>query len=339
MPTVGRIIAQLYQQTTGDRIDGVIATDPLAVAEILRAAGPIQAGGIWLDADNVAEETLVRAYVRYSSDNNARRRFLEEVARGSFEAFRRSLTRKPIELIRNLGTVARGRHVQLYVADPAGQRAVVGLGLSGSAAAPANGDYLMPVGINTGANKLDAFLRRTVRWRVRLSPDGAAQATAGFTLANDGPAFGLPRYVIGPFDNRFRPGQNQQIATLYVAGGYGFTRATLDGRPVSAEAQADFGGLALTQDVGVQSRSSVTLGYDLTRPAAAERIGDDRLRYRLLLRPQATVRPDQARIAVEAPQGWRFTRLPPRAHVAGTGAVWAGAFDRERELVFELARG
>ena len=160
MPTVGQIITELYEKTTGDRIDGVIAADPLAVAEILRVAGPIQAGGAWMDADNVAEETLVRAYVRYESDNNARRRFLEEVARASFEAFRRSLATKPVELLRNLGAAARGRHVQVYVADPAGQRAIAGLGLSGSAAAPATGDYLMPVGVNTGANKLDAFLRR-----------------------------------------------------------------------------------------------------------------------------------------------------------------------------------
>jgi hypothetical protein len=40
MPTVGRIISQLYQQTTGDRIDGVIAADPLAVADILRGRSP-----------------------------------------------------------------------------------------------------------------------------------------------------------------------------------------------------------------------------------------------------------------------------------------------------------
>jgi hypothetical protein len=136
--------------------------------------------------------------------------------------------------------------VQVYVADPAGQRTVTGLGLSGSAVAPATGDYLMPVGVNAGGNKLDAFLRRTVRWRVRLNEEGAAQATAGFTLANDGPSSGLPRYIIGPYDSDYRAGQNEQIATLYVAGGYGFTKATLDGQPSGAEAQADFGGLALT---------------------------------------------------------------------------------------------
>ena len=88
----------------------------------------------------------------------------------------------------------------------------------------------------------------------------------------------------------------------------------------------------------MQARSTVTLGYQLARPAAAERLGDNRLRYRLLLRPQATVRPDQARIAVEAPRGWRFTALPPKAHATGSQAVWNGTFDRERELVFDLAR-
>jgi hypothetical protein len=226
----------------------------------------------------------------------------------------------------------------VYVADPAGQRTVVDLGLSGSAAAPATGDYLMPVGINAGGNKLDAFLRRTVRWRVRLNEEGAAQATAAFTLANDGPASGLPRYIIGPYDSDFQAGQNEQIATLYVAGGYGFTRASLDGQPSGAEAQADFGGLALTQQVGVMAKSTVTLGHELARSAAAERLGDDRLRYRLLLRPQATVRPDQAKITVEAPPGWRFSKLPATARAEKRSATWNGAFDREHELVFELAR-
>ena len=112
MPTVGRIITELYKQTTGDRIDGVIAADPLAVAEILKVGGPIQAGGMWIDADNVAEETLVRAYIRYEADNNARRRFLDQVARASFESFRRGLASNPIELIRSLGGAAKARPVR-----------------------------------------------------------------------------------------------------------------------------------------------------------------------------------------------------------------------------------
>lgn len=81
MPTVGGTMVRLYKEATGQRLDGVVAIDPLAVAEILRVAGPVTVGGITLDADNVAYETLVNAYVRYERDVDGRKRFLEEVAR------------------------------------------------------------------------------------------------------------------------------------------------------------------------------------------------------------------------------------------------------------------
>jgi hypothetical protein len=214
---------------------------------VLRVSGPIQAGEVRLTAENVASETLVQAYVRYADDNAARRRFLEQTARATFEAFRRALARRPLELVRGLAGAARGRHVQVYSRDPAGQQALLGLGVGGSAAAPAAGDYLMPVGINAGGNKLDAFLHRTLGWRVRLAADGSAAATASLTLRNAVPPVSLlPRYIVGPYDERFRVGVNEQIQTLYVAGGYGFTRATLNGKRVGAEAEADLGGLALT---------------------------------------------------------------------------------------------
>jgi Protein of unknown function (DUF4012) len=338
MPTVGRIITGLYQQVTGDRIDGVIAADPLAVAKVLDAGGPIQAGGKRLTSANVAQETLVQAYVRYAKDNPARKRYLEQVARASFASFQRAVVSRPAELVKGLAAAARGRHLQVYSADPAGQAALVGLGLAGGAAAPAEGDYLMPVGINAGGNKLDAFMERTLDWRVRLAADGSARATATLTLHNTVPSSGLPRYIVGPYDSRFRKGVNEQIQSLYVAGGYGFSRASLDGRPVGAEAEAELGGLALTQAVGVPAGATATLRYELARAAAAEVVGGDRLRYRLLLRPQATVRADQARVAVVAPSGWRFAALPPGARVKAGAAAWAGSLDRERELVFELAK-
>jgi len=228
--------------------------------------------------------------------------------------------------------------VQVYSRDPASQKALMGMGVGGSATAPAGADYLMAVGVNAGGNKLDAYLHRTLDWRVRLAADGSATATASLTLRNDVAVTGLPRTVVGPYDARFRKGVNQQIQTLYVAGDYGFTKASLDGRRVSAEAQQDFGGLALTQSVGVPAGDSATLAYRLTRPTAAQRLGEDRLRYRVLLRPQATVWPDTAKVAVVAPSGWRFAVLPAGARVDGATSTWTGTLDGERELGFELVR-
>jgi hypothetical protein len=153
LPTVGRIVTRLYEQAMGDRIDGVIAADPLVVAEVLRISGPIEVDGVRLTADNVAEETLVKAYVRYQRDNEARRDFLAQVAKSTFGAFLGALTKDPFALLRGLGAAARGHHLQLYTTDPDGQKALMRLGLGGSATAPQTGDYLMPVGINAAGNK------------------------------------------------------------------------------------------------------------------------------------------------------------------------------------------
>jgi hypothetical protein len=337
LPTVGQVVLPLYRQATGTRIDGVIAVDPLAVAEILRVSGPITVDGIRLDAGNVASQTLVDAYSRYASDNQARRAFLAKVARAAFTAFQRSLAGRPEELVRGLAIAARGLHVQVYSSDPAIERAMLGLGVGGSAAAPPNGDYLMPVSVNTGGNKVDAFLQRTVRYRVNLQPDGGAKTTASITLRNGAPARGLSRYVVGPFDDRFRAGENSQFQTLYVAGAYGFTRATRDGRPVSAEGQADLGAMAISQAVVIPPGRSVTLAYDLEREGAMQVTGS-RADYQLLVRPQAGVLPDRLEVSLQAPVGWEFISVPPGLRRQAGLVSWSGLLDRTRAFRVTLAR-
>jgi hypothetical protein len=336
LPSVGENLVRLYRRSTGQRLDGVIALDPFAVAEILRVGGPVTVAGTVLDAGNVAQQTLVGAYVRYQRDGAARERFLEQVAGQAVAAFQRALPGRAVDLVAGLASAARGRHLQLYSADAEAERALLGLGVAGSTAAPAQGDYLMPVGVNTAGNKLDAFLRRSLRYRVRLLADGGARANVALTLRNGAPASGLPRPVIGPFDARFRPGQNSQFQTLHLAGAYALAGATVDGRPAQVEAQAELGGLSLSQPVDVPAGQAVTLGFDLVRRDAVEVLDGDRIRYRLLLRPQATVHPDLVGVAVSPPPGWRISAAPPGGRVAGATASWSGRLDQERSLAFEL---
>jgi hypothetical protein len=336
LPTVGETMVRLYRNATGQRLDGVIALDPIALAEILRVSGPVTADGTTLDAGNVADQTLVRAYIRYERDQAARKRFLEDVAKQTMVAFQRTLPSRPIDLIKGLAKAARGRHLQVYSTDPDAERALLGIGIAGSTVAPAEGDYLMPISVNTAGNKLDAFLERRLRYQVRLQADGGARANAALVLRNTGPASGLPRYIIGPFDARFRAGQNSQFQTLHVAGAYGLAKATVDGRPAEVEAQEELGGLSLSQPVDIQAGKAVTLGFELVRKDAVEVLDDNRIRYRVLLRPQATFRPDRAEVSVSPPPGWRFVAPPPGGKLSGANAAWSGVLDQERSLVFEL---
>jgi hypothetical protein len=338
LPTVGRMIIPLYQRATGRRVDGVITVDPVAMAAILRINGPVTVGGTQLDGESIVDETLLRAYVRYEADPEARRRYLQEIAKSTAAALQQALRTQPVELLRGLAEAARSRHLQLYSTDPRSQRFLMDLGIAGSAAAPPQGDYLMPVSINSGGNKLDQFLQRTIRYQVDLQPDGGARTTASVTLRNDGPASGLPQYIIGPYTVEHRAGQNDQVQTLYVAGDYGFTGATIDGRPAAASSHAEFGGLALSQVVGVPSKSSVTLAYDLQRAGALQVLPGNRRRYQLTLRPQASVRPDQVKVSIDAPSGWRFAAPPDGLRLSRSTATWSGRLDRERVLTVDFVR-
>jgi hypothetical protein len=336
VPTVGKLIVAMYQRSTGERLDGVILVDPFALAKVLRVSGPITVEGVRLGPDRVVQALLLDAYVRYPTDKEARRSFVSHVGFQAAAATRRALAARPASLVRALADAARGRHLAVYATDPATQRILLELGIAGSATAPPVGDYLMPVGVNAAANKLDSFLRRRVRYSVRLLPDGDARVSASITLRNGAPSGGLPRYLIGPFDRRFQVGENRSLQTIYVAGAYGFTRATRDGRRVRAVTEEELNGLALTQDVSIPAGRSTTIAYDLVRHAAVQAEGEH-LHYRLLVRPQATVNPDRLDLAVTAPDGWYFPE-PPAGFTGDRSAIrWSGRLDEERSLDFRLA--
>lgn len=337
LPEVGKRIVELYQRTVGPSLDGVVVLDPLAVAEMLKVSGPLSVAGTRIDASNVADLTLVQAYVRFADDRTARRRFLADVARQTFARLHRVLAQDPEGLVRALAAAARGRHIQIYAVNAGVQEALVELGVAGSAAAPAHGDYLLPVGVNTAANKLDAFLERELRYEVHLGPDGSARTSVGIRLRNTVQLGRLPRYVVGPYDHRFRAGEHRLYQTVYLAGEYEFSRATLDHRPVAAAAGADVGALTLSQQVRIPVGRTVRLGYDLERSDAARRLGRG-MRYELLLRPQATMRPDSLQVSVHAPDGWRFVSVPEGTRNDRSRARWTGLLEREWTMVFILAR-
>lgn len=336
LPTVGRMIVALYRASGGERLDGAILLDPLALARILRVTGPIKVEGVRLGPTTLVNATMLDAYVRYGRDSVGRRRYLGLVGLRAAAAARRALSARPEALFRALADAAQYRHLAMYASDPAIEDILLSLGVGGSANAPPVGDYLMPVGVNAAGNKVDTFLQRDLRYVVRLQPDGGARVRAAITLHNGAPERGLPRYVLGPFDRRFRSGENRILQSLYVANSYGFTRAARDGRRVRAGADQEFRSLALTQVVSIPAGRSTTISYDLVRNAAVQ-AEDGHMRYRLLLRPQPTVKPDRLHVAVSAPAGWRFVQVPADFASDRSTVRWSGLLDREQLLEFVLS--
>jgi len=300
-PTVAKVIADLYPQSGGQPVDGVIAVDPQGLASLLRLTGPVRVPD-WperISGTNVVDVTLRQAYERFA-DRDVRRGFLGEVAGQIVRDISTSDLGDPGRITNALGPSVRQRHVQMHLTRPDEQRLVERLGAGGHMPV-ARSDSIMAVNQNAAANKVDYYLRRRLRYRVQLTPrDGAADVEAGLdvVLENTAPSVGLPEYVLGPSKPRFAPGENYTYLSLYTP--LEFRGARLDGRPVEMEEATELGRYVYSSFLSVPAGSARTLSLALMGSVPLEGGW-----YRLDLVRQALLAPDQVDVAVEVPAGWR----------------------------------
>src|SRR5690606_23464155 len=305
-PSDGRVMGDLYPQSGGRPVDGVIAVDPVGLAALLRFTGPIEVAGVPgpLTADDAAGFLLRDQYV-VLDDTEQRIDALEALAETAFERLTTGDLPGPRRVADVLGPVVEGGHIQAYAVDEDQQRFFERLGLDGGLP-PAEGDSLGVVVNNAVGNKVDLFLQRDVRYEVAWDPaTGALEATATVTLTNDAPAAGLPDYVIGsalPPGERPPTGTNRTYLSIYSP--WELEGARLDGEPVELERQREAGRYTYSLFVDVPPEGGTrTVELDLV---GALPVGAG---YELDVVAQPLVRPDRWSLVVE---------------VAGDGEITAG---------------
>ncbi len=82
-PSVADVMAQVYPQTGGGEIDGVLAVDPYTLAALMEFTGPIPVSGLDFDltSENQADSFTHGQYVEFGADQETREDFLGEVWR------------------------------------------------------------------------------------------------------------------------------------------------------------------------------------------------------------------------------------------------------------------
>jgi len=299
-PTAANVFEQLYPQSGGTPVSGVLAVDPVALAALLQLTGPVTVADwpVPLDAANTASILLHEEYLRLEGD--ARNRFLIGAAQAIFDKLTSVDLPGPGELARVLGPMARGRHLQLYsprVEEQAFFRSIDAAG----AMAPVVDDYLQVVTQNGSQNKIDWFQRRDVSYDVRYTPEtGEIGSIVRLRLTNDAPASGLPDYVIGGTPG-FSPGPGISRLWVSVYTPLGLVGATLDGRPVVPVRETELGRVVYSQFVDVGPGASATLELSLSG-----RIDPGR-QYRLDVGRQPTITPDNLSVRVGGADGWIVT--------------------------------
>jgi hypothetical protein len=106
--------------------------------------------------------------------------------------------------------------------------------------------------------------------------------------------------VIGPYDQRFLPGENRTYLSLYTP--FPSRAATLDGGPLGLATQPELDRLAQSATVSIPARSARTVELEVDGLVQLEGGGW----YRLDLGHQPLVVPDEVEISVAVPRGWRI---------------------------------
>ena len=297
-PSVARAIAGLYPQAGGRPVDGVIAIDPIGLAGLLEALGPVQVPNwpVPITGDNAAQILLFDQYVRFQGDERVD--FLGRVTEAVWQRLT-AATPSVVQLGRALGPEVAQKHVQLASTRPDEQRAFLDLGAAG-AMVPISGDFLGVVTQNAANNKIDWFLRRSVTYEARLDPGSATiRSTARIVLRNQAPARGLPPYVIGSAQPRPPPpGTNRLQLSVYTP--WTLTGAKVDGQPLAMGPERELGRQVYSAFLNIPPGGSLTVELELEGEL------DSRDGYRLDLHRQPFLAPDSVTTSVRVADGWRL---------------------------------
>jgi hypothetical protein len=221
----------MYELRSGHPVDGVLATDPVALSYLLRATGPVSLPvGPPLTAAHVVRTLLVDTYA--SNGGNAEHdRFFATAAAAVFHALTRRPA-KPQAMLVELGRAASERRLLLWSADPAEQAVIERTALSGTLPVDDGAKPTIGVFLNDGTGaKLSYYLAPAAELTiVGCRPDGRREYRLRVTLRSTAPKSGLSQYVLGgalagdPYTVRTN-------VSVFAPTGGGVVAAWLDGTP------------------------------------------------------------------------------------------------------------
>jgi hypothetical protein len=196
-PTAAALFREMYRRRTGTTVDGVLASDPVALGYLLQAIGPINMPAApTLAADSAVRTLLSESYRRLRSDA-ARNSYFATSAMAVFDAvLHRSVD--PRALLAALDHAVAERRILLWSAHVDEQNALVGTQLAGvlpeRETVPTVGVFL-----NDGSGaKLDYYLTRSATLTVGgCRPDRRRELDLRLTLGSSAPRSGLSASVLG----------------------------------------------------------------------------------------------------------------------------------------------
>lgn len=319
----------------GQKTDGVIALDLVAVAKLLNVTGPIPSDRYGsLTADNLVQKLLVQAYKTQGTDVIARQQENDRL----LSVMMTNLVSGGglLGKARAIGEAVPARHLQMYFRDHRLQQLVLKKGLGGAVPAPKYGNLSAVFTQNGNGSKVDIFQKRDVSEVVRLHQDGSATVTRTVTIDN-----ATPKYVgVGPDPERgyLTRWATNSVINLMPRGAKILKTPTVNLPTTVGEGTDQAGRRFAKAAVLMQPDQKMSLTWTYTVPHAAIKHGDA---WRLLdyVAPQGVLIPPQLHLTVVAPKGWTAQAVQPAQGWSADGgrATITVGMDQVRVLKVQVA--
>lgn len=268
-PYAAQIWRSMWGQESGTQVDGVIATDPVALSYVLKVVGPVtMPDGEKVTADNVVELTESTAYSRFGTDNAARKRYLQTVASKVVEKMTGKIS-NPRALLEALGKAAGEGRIAVW-SSRTDEQAILADTPLGHTVPDDDAPYAGVVVNNLGGNKLDYYLKREIEYTGETCTGDTRATTVTVRLTNDLPPGDYTKYVAGMFDNPMGApvGTNLTNLSLVATRGAKLDKVTVDGKPAFAFTGAELGHPVFDLQFPIPRGKTVEVVYQLTEPAS-----------------------------------------------------------------------
>ncbi|MFD1536117.1 DUF4012 domain-containing protein [Nonomuraea guangzhouensis] len=269
-PYAANTWTSLWERQTGQQLDGALATDPVGLSYLLRLIGPVTLpSGETVTAENVIGLTEQEAYVRYPNPDE-RKKFLITIAGAVSEALTRSRP-DPVTLLSTLSQLAEERRIQVWSRRDTEEQRLETTPLSG-VLPEKPGPFAGLVINNSGGNKLDYYLKRSLRYELAsCRPDGQRVTKVRVRLTNDVPHRKLPTYVTSRLDHPDRPravGSNLLWVSMYTGAGAQNGGVRINGKLVKVVKEVERSHPVYSTMLELAPGQSKTLEYLLLEPAS-----------------------------------------------------------------------
>jgi hypothetical protein len=233
LPVVARVITARWRAQGGMPVDGVVALDAQALADVLRGSAPIDIAGRSIKASELPAYLGIEQYGGLDlSEKRERKDRLADVARTAADRVTRA--DRNGRVLRGLVQAVRSGHLRMASDDPKLTAGLAGAGVTGalpSGAAP----VAYAVVVNAAGGKLDYYLDRQVEYVAGPCTGRSRPSTIAVSLRNRAPASGLPPYaavhVVGGKEGLSTV--NETLLTVFGTRGARLDVASLDGRPLT----------------------------------------------------------------------------------------------------------